>query len=240
MKNIHVSIDHDERPGTYRGVVARRGSEEMRFFTGDPQRDWSAFMLWNECQTEPVVMTSSVDHFVMDEPGWRFVSDDFGRDSLIREDRPSYFADILIREARSHFDPDIFRGPGSLCLTLALAEAGQGRGHILLAYTSPPGLRGRSPFQVFQHSVYKDASGEAWDIDGADARGRCEDVQSTIMCRSGCPQDICWDPVTLAELPRFIQAGRIKAPDPKMVASLRQHIPVFADPGSQEYGPSFP
>lgn len=63
-----IRIDYDEfKKGTYRGVeVSEPGERPVVFFTGDAGRDFEAAL--ESCGDERVVCSSSVDHFISDDP----------------------------------------------------------------------------------------------------------------------------------------------------------------------------
>lgn len=88
-------IDHQEKRGTYDGVVIEFQDKQYRFISGNPVADYRAAIekiqaMVNEIHAEhpeitsiPVMQSSSLGHFVYDEPGFRFDENDV----LIRDPR---------------------------------------------------------------------------------------------------------------------------------------------------------
>lgn len=75
MKAI-LAIDHDEAPNTYRGIIVKASPSSVgpagTFATGDPVCDfYDAVVFMNEFYDWHMV-SSSVDHFVNDQPGYRW------------------------------------------------------------------------------------------------------------------------------------------------------------------------
>lgn len=79
----HVGIDFTEfQPGSYKAVTVGDENRELaRFGTGDPQADWAACRAWLDGKGagSTVIISSSVDHFVQDNPAWGFGPDEQGR-----------------------------------------------------------------------------------------------------------------------------------------------------------------
>lgn len=104
METFHLTIDYDEAAphGSYKGIVlsARGGVEVRRWMTGDPQADWESYVSW-ALETGPrILMSSAVDHFLHDVPGWRMKENDLGIEMLVPEDRPEVLA-LEAKEARN-------------------------------------------------------------------------------------------------------------------------------------------
>lgn len=78
---LHLSIDYDEEGSieSYQGFVVKDsdGTEIRRFNTGKPERDHKDFMSWAVSEeVKSIMYSSSVDHFVMDIPGFKWIIDD--------------------------------------------------------------------------------------------------------------------------------------------------------------------
>jgi len=88
----HLSIDYDEDVlDSYRGVVLKTdGEDDRRWDTGDPQYDWSAYVAFAEEHQIMVLQSSSITHFVFDNPQWRFILSDKGHEMLVPEERPEW------------------------------------------------------------------------------------------------------------------------------------------------------
>lgn len=70
-----VSIEYDEAPDTYRGVrveAMRDTGPAALFNSGDPVLDWREAMLFASRHYDYWMGSSSCDHFVMDQPGFRY------------------------------------------------------------------------------------------------------------------------------------------------------------------------
>lgn len=90
----HLSIDYTEgQLGSYRAVkLATEGATPILFQTGDPRADWAASREWIAEHEVLVCETSSVTHFVMDNPEWRMEIIEGKGEMLLREMRPNYIA----------------------------------------------------------------------------------------------------------------------------------------------------
>ena len=76
IKNIHISIDHDESDSLegYRGVVLReRGMVMARHYSGRPIVDWWTAFREAVATGDRLIFASSVDHFLHDVPGYRMI-----------------------------------------------------------------------------------------------------------------------------------------------------------------------
>lgn len=72
MKTVYVSIDHDESDqlSAYKGVIIDIDNKKKVFYSGDPVKDWKEAVEYTRKQKPDfAMMSSSVDHFVMDVPG---------------------------------------------------------------------------------------------------------------------------------------------------------------------------
>ena len=89
MENRFINIGYDEASGDgYRGIeVANREKTLNTFATGDVVKDFADMVDW--CAGNPIsgryMFQSSVDHFVMDVPGYRWEVDENGREVIRRE-----------------------------------------------------------------------------------------------------------------------------------------------------------
>lgn len=89
MNTWHLSIDYDEGvAGSYRAVCVKNDTGEKRFETGNPQEDWVAYLAWAKETGAHVLESASVTHFCFDNPEWRFIEGEDGRETLVPEDRP--------------------------------------------------------------------------------------------------------------------------------------------------------
>lgn len=73
------SIDYDEAPDTYRAVTVKpqgRDGEIARFGTGDPVADMHDAMVYAAGRFDGLMFSSSMDHFVHDQPGYRYDEND--------------------------------------------------------------------------------------------------------------------------------------------------------------------
>lgn len=226
-RNIHVSIDYDETPGSYRGVTAKLGDEEYRFASGDPEQDWARFLAWNECHPERCIVTSSVQHFVMDEPGWRMSFDDFGREALIREDRPEFRIDILVRELRQHFGSALEDDGLSQNVALVMAELDDHKGQILLGELVHISAGKEELGRRYQRCIYQDGQEEGWDMFGAGALDRAEEFAAAQRCAQGEDVTFIWTQVAPGELEERLSSAGAAALDQDLCLELRKHMPVF-------------
>jgi hypothetical protein len=95
MTAWHLSIDYDEGvAGSYRAVRLTCGEREKCFASGDPRKDWADYLAWATAEGILVLESASVTHFCFDNPEWRFVEDEKGREVLVPEDRPEWLNEI--------------------------------------------------------------------------------------------------------------------------------------------------
>lgn len=89
---LHLSIDYDEgEKGSYRGIVLKSDGEEVKRFQSDsPEADWASYLDYAQAHQIRVLESSSVTHFVFDNPEWRFNEDGAGREVLVPEDRSAW------------------------------------------------------------------------------------------------------------------------------------------------------
>lgn len=91
MNNLFVYIDYHEDAAPEQAYERIRiadldGTLVKDFATGDPVADWATAMAYLKEQGRPFYyMTSSVDHFVFDVPGYRFIERSDGLELLVRE-----------------------------------------------------------------------------------------------------------------------------------------------------------
>lgn len=72
-KTAFINIDYDEDTGIYKAVIAHvEGKAEKRFATANPVVDFAAAMQFAFKQNLNVLMSSSVNSFVMDNTKYRF------------------------------------------------------------------------------------------------------------------------------------------------------------------------
>lgn len=88
--SVFIGIDYDERrTGSYRGcTVEGPGDFSRTFATGDVVRDFHEAVVFADTHSKehnaPCMTRSSVDHFVMDTPGYRWSQN--GADLIERVD----------------------------------------------------------------------------------------------------------------------------------------------------------
>lgn len=89
---LHLSIYYDEDvKGSYRGIVLKSDGEEVKRFQSDsPQADWASYLDYAQTHQIRVLESSSITHFVFDNPEWRFREDSAGREVLVPEDRSAW------------------------------------------------------------------------------------------------------------------------------------------------------
>lgn len=91
MENRFIDIEYDEDSGTpeaYKGVFVRSLEADVKTFaSGDVVKDFADTTEW--CRQNPIsgryMYSSSVDHFVMDVPGYSWDVDDLGREVIVKE-----------------------------------------------------------------------------------------------------------------------------------------------------------
>lgn len=215
--NIHVRIDYDDAPGTYRGVEAHRGKEVTRFNSGDPIKDWEALRDWLPCQNSLVMMSSSVNDFLTDEPGYRMIETEDGFERMILEDRPGFESEILVRWARDNLGEHRFINGSCHDLALALHEQAGGAGELRVGYRVLLEERGDVVplHESYSHMVYVDPEGEAWDIGGRHAITRWERrLQVGEDPKTGHIKQVEWVSIEPERIPAFLQEwGGTSDPD---------------------------
>lgn len=89
METRFIDIDYEERSdlSAYRGVAVRSKDGDLaRYNSGDVAKDFADMRAW--CLENPIegkyMFTSSVDHFCMDVPGYKWIVDEDGREMIAR------------------------------------------------------------------------------------------------------------------------------------------------------------
>jgi hypothetical protein len=108
MTNRFIGIDYSEvdNDPAYKGITITtvNGKEPLaEFRSGDPEKDFLEMMSWAANNTPEeggrYMFTSSVDHFCMDVPGYKWTSDEYG-ERIVNMTPKEKAEDIKEREAR--------------------------------------------------------------------------------------------------------------------------------------------